>query len=218
MALRAGGRIVSEQRGDPYIEVLAEEWGDGVIVLDGEVERVTIGRADDNDVCLQWDNEVSRTHAVLERLNEVWTIIDDGLSLNGTFVNGQRVEGRRRLEHADNIRLGATLLLFHGAPNELSVTAAATSMESIELTPAQRAVLKALCRPFADGDQFAVPASNQQIADELTLSVETVRSHLRVLFSVLQVSDVEQNRKRVVAAQRAFESGLVSRRELRSPD
>ena len=36
------------------------------------------------------------------------------------------------------------------------------------LTPAQRRVLVALCRPFKDST-YATPATNQQIADELVV-------------------------------------------------
>ena len=34
---------------------------------------------------------MSRTHATLERLESDWTIADEGLSRNGTWVNGERV-------------------------------------------------------------------------------------------------------------------------------
>jgi pSer/pThr/pTyr-binding forkhead associated (FHA) protein len=45
-------------------------------------------------VVIEGDLLVSRLHAKLERIGGAWTIVDDGLSRNGTFVNGQRVIGR----------------------------------------------------------------------------------------------------------------------------
>ena len=51
-------------------------------------------------------------HAVLERAGGHWTLVDDGLSRNGSFVNGRRVHGRRRLDHGDEIAVGHTLLVF----------------------------------------------------------------------------------------------------------
>ena len=36
-----------------------------------------------------------------------WTLVDDGLSRNGSFVNGERVTGRRRLRDRDMLRFGA---------------------------------------------------------------------------------------------------------------
>ena len=51
-------------------------------------------------------------HAELVRLADDWTVTDDGLSRNGTFVNDRRVEGRLRLMDGDLLRCGETLLLF----------------------------------------------------------------------------------------------------------
>ena len=48
-------------------------------------DRLTIGRRPSNDVALDWDSEVSRVHAALERIGEDWTVVDDGLSHNGTY-------------------------------------------------------------------------------------------------------------------------------------
>ena len=56
------------------------------------------------------DEEVSRLHAVIECVGSHWTVVDDGMSRNGTFVNGERITGRRRLRQGDSIRIGGTLL------------------------------------------------------------------------------------------------------------
>ncbi|MFN8159868.1 MAG: FHA domain-containing protein [Solirubrobacterales bacterium] len=39
--------------------------------------------------------------------------VDEGLSRNGSFVDGQRVSGRRMLEDGDELRSGQTPLRFH---------------------------------------------------------------------------------------------------------
>jgi hypothetical protein len=85
------------------------------------------------------------------------------------------------------------------------------------ITDAHRRVLVALCRPYADGDAFASPATNQQIADELFLSVDTVKSHLRALFDKFALGDLPQNRKRAALVERVLTLGIVSERELRAP-
>ena len=82
------------------------------------------------------------------------------------------------------------------------------------LSETQQRVLVALCRPLRDGGSFSTPASNQQIADELHLSLDTVKTNLRTLFAVLQLGELPQNRKRARQAELALEFGLVSRREL----
>ena len=39
-------------------------------------------------------------------------LVDDGLSSNGTFVNQERLNGRRRLNDGDNLRFGRTTVIF----------------------------------------------------------------------------------------------------------
>jgi DNA-binding NarL/FixJ family response regulator len=81
------------------------------------------------------------------------------------------------------MRIGLTTIAYI-VPNERqlsSSTAAATSSGVPLLTLAQRRVLRALCRPLVGG-RFGTPGSNQQIAEELFLGVETVKSHMHSLF------------------------------------
>ena len=78
-------------------------------------------------------------------------------------------------------------------------------------------MLVALCRPYADGEAFAGPATNQQIADELFVSVDTVKTHMRALFEKLALGDVPHNRKRAALVERALTLGIVSARDLRVP-
>lgn len=83
-----------------------------LVALEERRERLTVGRERTTDVRLDWDTQASRVHAAFERLGGAWTIVDDGLSRNGTFVNDERVKGRRRLADGDVVRCGATELLF----------------------------------------------------------------------------------------------------------
>ena len=83
-----------------------------VVSLEGDTPRLTIGRGPATDVWLEWDPEASRVHAALERYGQEWTVVDDGLSRNGTFVNGERVHGHHRLADGDVVRCGSTELLF----------------------------------------------------------------------------------------------------------
>src|SRR5437899_8180697 len=132
-----------------------------------EAGVVTIGRSSATDVCIDWDPQVSRVHAMVERVGGVWTLIDGGLSRNGTYVNGTRLSSRVRLHDRDKIGIGATVLTFCAPPQ----TAVDDTMvgdalpANVRLTDQQRSVLVALCRPYKKGRPYASPASNQQIAD-----------------------------------------------------
>jgi pSer/pThr/pTyr-binding forkhead associated (FHA) protein len=159
---------------------------------------------------------VSRAHAELERIGGVWTISDDGLSRNGTFVNGERVARRQRLRDGDVMCVGQTVMLFR---HPVSAGFSETRFGGPELSPptisdAQRRVLVALCRPYKDPGPFTTPTTNQQIADELFLSVEAVKTHLRALYARFGVEDLPHNRKRARLIERAFQTGLVSDRDL----
>ena len=74
-------------------------------------------------------------------------------------------------------------------------------------------MLVALCRPFKDAP-YAAPATNQRIADELVLSVDTVKGTLRALFEAFGIEDLPQNEKRSALAVQALRTGVISRRDL----
>jgi DNA-binding NarL/FixJ family response regulator len=97
---------------------------------------------------------------------------------------------------------------------ESSPTVAAGSRAELpSLSATQRSVLVALCRPYKD-TELATPATNQQIADELYLSVDAVKAHLRTLFGYFGVEHLPQNQKRSYLAMRALQDGVVARRDL----
>ena len=183
--------------------------------LDPFEERVRIGRGAGADLRLAWDPEVSRIHAELERLGAGWALVDDGLSANGTFVNGERILGRRRLTSGDELRLGTTGLVFRSMSQEDSLTLVpALEGPPVELSRMQREVLIALCRPYRQPATHGVPATNQRIAEDINVSVAAVKSHLRALFEKFAIADLPQNQKRARLAGLAFERGLLSDRDL----
>ena len=84
-----------------------------MLSLPGSWEQVNIGRSAGAEISLAWDGEVSTVHAQLERVGDDWVLVDDGLSRNGSFVNGEKIVGRRRLRDGDELRFGQTPILFH---------------------------------------------------------------------------------------------------------
>jgi pSer/pThr/pTyr-binding forkhead associated (FHA) protein len=209
-------RMEAQRRGTPFL-VYRDAGGKQLIFDLAEAgDRVTAGRRPESDVPLPWDLEVSRLHAQFERIGEDWTIADDGLSRNGTFVNGARLDRRQRLRDGDTIRIGKTVIAFCApADGESKITMRETELPNVgDLTDMQRQVLVALCRPFKDATGFATPATNQDIAGEVYLSVDAVKSHLRSLFGIFGVAHLPQNEKRLRLAERALETGVVSSRDL----
>jgi pSer/pThr/pTyr-binding forkhead associated (FHA) protein len=73
-------------------------------------ERMSIGRRPDSGVFLD-DVTVSRDHALLIERAGQWHLDDCG-SLNGTYVNRERIESQR-LEEGDEVQIGKYKLTFH---------------------------------------------------------------------------------------------------------
>jgi pSer/pThr/pTyr-binding forkhead associated (FHA) protein len=65
----------------------------------------SVGRAEDSTIRLT-ERNISRVHArIFREGDDDWQIEDKG-SYTGSFVNGERVHGRRALKHGDTIQLG----------------------------------------------------------------------------------------------------------------
>ena len=206
----------AEREGIPFLLYRDGDGAQQLRPMPPEVRVMGIGRNPAADLCIGWDGEVSGLHAQLEHAGGEFALADEGLSRNGSYVNGERVRGRRRLQDGDMLRFGKTVMQFRrptsGAVESTMPTTDALTAES--LSEQQRRVLIALCRPFKDGDPLAVPTSNQEIADELVVTVAAVKVHLRALFDKFGVAELPQTKKRIALVRRALESGLISSREL----
>jgi pSer/pThr/pTyr-binding forkhead associated (FHA) protein len=209
-------QIEAERVGRPFL--VFRDGSDEQVIVPVEVgaTELWVGRSESADVRLSWDEEVSALHAQIEVVRDECTLVDDGLSRNGSYVNEERVHGRRHLRDGDTIRFGRTAVRYR-RPGESAPEATAIAGETpaaATVSPAQRKVLLALCRPYKEGSSFATPATNQEIGAELHLSVDAVKTHMRALFEKLGVGDLPQNQKRVALVERALQSGIVSSRQL----
>ena len=72
-------------------------------------DRTTIGRSPDCGIFLD-DVTVSRRHATLSNREGTW-VIEDGGSLNGTFVNRKRVD-TAELSDGDEVQIGKYRMTF----------------------------------------------------------------------------------------------------------
>lgn len=209
-------RVVSRQLGEqvlaqrlrvPGVLIRASDGRQGLHTLHPGVKHVTIGRGPGNDIALPWDLEASRLHAQLECLGGDWTVVDEG-SRTGTRVNGRPLTGRVRLRDGDVVQVGATLLALSLPRSPARPAAAAGPGSGVSrLTAAQKRVLESLCRPYAES-QFATPATDQQIAEELFLSAEAVQAHVRGLCAAFGVSGLPRAQMRSALATRAIELGI----------
>jgi len=202
--------IIEAERKDASFLVYRDS--EETLRVDSVSDEFTVGRNREAALCIHWDDQVSGLHAELEQLGGELTLVDDGLSRNGSYVNGERVRGRRRLRDGDLLQFGRTVVLVRRPTGreQRATELAIHAVSTVDLSARQREVLVALCRPVSDGNSFAAPATNRQIADELFLSIPAVKLHLRALFDKFGVSDLPQNEKRLALVGLARVSGVVT--------
>jgi hypothetical protein len=82
------------------------------------------------------------------------------------------------------------------------------------LGQSQRAVLVALARPYKRSSGFATPATNKDIAAEVILTVNGVKSIMRVLFEKFGVEELPRGEKRARLVERALRIGAISEDDL----
>src|SRR3954462_12114503 len=93
-----------------FLKITSPEGTEGTVE---RAERTTVGRPPDNPIQLN-DRIASTTHCHIDLVEGNYTLFDQG-SLNGTYVNGERVQGTRALRPDDEITLGSTKIVFTGA-------------------------------------------------------------------------------------------------------
>jgi pSer/pThr/pTyr-binding forkhead associated (FHA) protein len=205
-------RREAEERGEPFLLLRDDQGVQRIVTLDESAGSVTVGRRLEADVPLPWDPEVSRLHAELEFKAGEWTLCDDGFSQNGTFVNGLRIHGRRRLTDGDLIRIGQTAIAFCDpglsglgvtlAPGELGVAP--------KFSEQQQRILRGLCRPLMGDGEGVRPATDAVIAAETGISQDVVTTELDHLGRAFGLHDMPVADRRAEIALLALRSGLVS--------
>jgi pSer/pThr/pTyr-binding forkhead associated (FHA) protein len=179
---------------------------------------VTLGRRPEADVCLPWDVGISRLHAELIHRAGEWLIADDGLSQNGTLVNGLPVEGRRRLRDGDLITVGQTSLTFCD-PDADSSDGADVTMSLPEMSPSwtyseqQQQILRELCAPLCADGEGVQPAHDADIADALSLDERIVSAELDAVARSFGYTELTADERRLRTALTALRSGLVDNSE-----
>ena len=176
-----------------------------------EAGRLTLGSDPANDLALTADPTLSRLHAVLERYEAGWCVRDLD-SRNGTFVNGQRIWSERPLRPGDELRVGATRLVYRG--DEPGGAGTQASEPAPELTRREREVLLVLCRTVLAGEAFTEPASIREIADALVVTEAAVKQHLAHLYDKFGIHGGGE-RRRVRLANDALRRGAVTMAGLR---
>ena len=129
----AGTRSQAATRVAPAVSArAAQEPIPALVVQDGPLAgrrfevraEVTLGR-EGTDIEIA-DPEVSRKHARVVRVGDRLEVVDEG-SVNGTFVNGSRIDGRAAIANGDVVRIGPTSLQVEVAPSPRDASTVVTA-------------------------------------------------------------------------------------------
>jgi hypothetical protein len=92
--------------------------------------ELVIGRSSEGFGMLKGDPEISRRHAQISRTDEGRLYISDLGSTNGTFVNGNKIEGSAWLSPGDVVKVGQSTLKLGGGAADAGATRIAASPTS----------------------------------------------------------------------------------------
>jgi pSer/pThr/pTyr-binding forkhead associated (FHA) protein len=204
-------RRAAERRGTPFLVLRDDKNAQQIFELDERAGSLTVGRRVEADVSLPWDPEVSRLHAEFECKAGEWIVSDDGWSQNGTWVNGFRLQGRRRLHDGDLVRVGQTVIAFCSPGLRGSVV----TMVPGELSPTprfsdqQQQILRSLCAPLLGDGEGVEPHSDEQIAEETGVPLAIVVAELDHLGRSFGLMDMPRPERRAEIALLALRAGLV---------
>ncbi|NLF75103.1 MAG: FHA domain-containing protein [Chloroflexi bacterium] len=82
----------------------------------GEPTEITIGRREGCDVCLSYDSQVSREHAILTYDGQRFWLEDTG-STNGTIIGDEKITGQVEIQPGQFFRVGRTWLRLETVAN-----------------------------------------------------------------------------------------------------
>lgn len=106
-----------------------------------EKGKATIGRLPDNDIPI--DDPFSSGHHAVISASEIGFRVRDNASKNGTFLNGQRIQGEMALKKGDEILIGTTRIIFdREISTNVEVTAQVSPRSNINTVIHLKEILK----------------------------------------------------------------------------
>lgn len=134
---------------------------------------LTIGRAPNNRLSLPRDSNVSEHHAVVRFSGDQGWLICDWNSLDGTFLEGERVQQCRPLNDGDAIQLGRSgpVLLFQETPAQAPAPAPARDERGSAARPLETGTPPQASKPGSAGLATSLDFNGERLALDQILSV-----------------------------------------------
>jgi pSer/pThr/pTyr-binding forkhead associated (FHA) protein len=201
----------AERRGTPFLVYRDDKGTQHIFELDESLGSLTVGRRFEANLSLPWDPEVSRLHAEFEYRAGEWTITDDGWSQNGTWVNGIRLHGRRRLHDGDLVRIGQTVIAFcsPGLRGSIVTMVPGELSASPRFSEQQQQILRSLCAPLLGDGEGVEPHSDEEISVSTGIPLQVVVAEIDHLGRSFGLMDMPRPERRAEIALLALRAGLV---------
>ena len=139
------------------------------------------------------DRTISRRHAELHPDNGVW-VLHDLRSANGTYVNGTRIRKPVRLKHGDQIKIGATLLVYTGDQSMQTLSTAESPQDLLDLDVSSANMDSAILSTVSSeesviiaGPEVAEAARAWEVMSELTAAIGAIIDPEQLLERVMDV-------------------------------
>jgi FHA domain len=133
------------------LEIVEGEEAGRQTELTGPIE---IGRDASSSLALQ-DDQMSRHHARVSAQGDL-ALVEDLGSTNGTYVNGQKIEGPREVRPGDQIRVGLTVLELRTAQEVQRQPSAVQPIPQV--TQLSQGVLEPVPEQAPESEQAPEPA------------------------------------------------------------
>jgi hypothetical protein len=201
----------AERRGTPFLVLRDDTGGQRIFELDESAGSLTVGRRFEANISLPWDPEVSRLHAEFEYKAGEWIVCDDGWSQNGTWVNGIRLQGRRRLHDGDLVKIGQTVMAFcsPGLRGSVVTMVPGALSPTARFSEQQQQVLRVLCAPLLGDGEGLAPNSDEEIAATTGVPLAIVVSEIDHLGRMFGLTEMPRPERRAEIALLALRAGLV---------
>jgi two-component system NtrC family sensor kinase len=145
---------------------------------------VSIGREGGNAIRLE-DNEVSRRHAEVRRVGELF-VVGDLKSSNGTFVNDRKIE-RAELVSGDRIRVGRTVFAYARDAD------AEEAIRLVDIVPPTSEIDGSrIVRSMRDDDSIAMAAPEEGQSRWLARARSNVQVMYRTALAVSHTLDIDE--------------------------
>ncbi|ADE14385.1 Stage II sporulation E family protein [Nitrosococcus halophilus Nc 4] len=134
-------------------------------------ERTVLGRHSDCSIVFD-DKTVSRHHAQILQIDQKY-YLEDLNSSNGTYVNGQQIQGRHRLQENDQVTMGDISVVFHmEGPQETTIAPKTEILSAKANTPSRSRVITELSGSYKSQIISMIDAGDTRSKTQFTINTE----------------------------------------------